>query len=262
MSIFIDQMGRKVLLPKIPERIVSIVPSQTELICDLGMTSNLVGRTKFCIHPKLQVSEIPVVGGTKNLRIDKIRELNPDLIIGNKEENDQEQIELLMQEFPVWMSDISTLDDAEEMIRALSQVFDVVNQGDQILNQLHKSIAGFSALKLGESCRVLYLIWNEPIMIAAKGTFIDAMIQVLGVENAAEKYQRYPEISEYDISLINPTHIFLSSEPFPFSEKHIARYQRICPNAVILIVDGELFSWYGSRLLKSLDYFKELAEKL
>jgi len=258
----VDQMGRKIVLSSAPGRIVSVVPSQTELFFSLNRGHLLIGRTKFCIHPSDKIKSILQVGGTKNLHLDRIRDLTPDLIIGNKEENDQGQMEELMKEFPVWMSDIETWEDALEMISNIATLVRAAESGQKLLDDLTALKEGYVVLPQLKRARILYLIWNDPIMIAASGTFINEMLQIFGVANAAAHLKRYPEVSEEELAAINPTHIFLSSEPFPFSNKHIARYQRICPEAVIHIVDGELFSWYGPRMLNSMEYFKELSNKI
>lgn len=256
----IDQMGRNLMVPDSARRIVSTVPSQTELLFDLGLGDRIVGRTKFCIHPKEFVGEIPIIGGTKNLHIPQIKELNPDLIIGNKEENEQDQILSLAADLPVWLSDIQTWDDGVNMILALSNLLGVENKGIEWTQKLKESKQNYTIPNHIKLARVLYLIWQDPIMAVGKNTYIDHMLSIFGVQNALSDYDRYPELSEEEIRKITPTHIFLSSEPFPFKEKHISQYQRICPGAVITIVDGELFSWYGSRMLMSIEYFRKLSQ--
>lgn len=260
MQAVTDQMGRTIMVPGTVRRIVSTVPSQTELLFDLGLGDRLVGRTKFCIHPKDRVGEVPIIGGTKNLHVSKIKALIPDFIIGNKEENEREQILSLSADFPVWLSDVQTWDDGLHMILELSDLLGVKSKGIELFEKLIESKRGYIVPDSIQSARVLYLIWHDPMMAVGKNTYIDHMLSVFGVRNALSNYDRYPELSEAEISRIAPTHIFLSSEPFPFKEKHISHYQRICPDAVIRIVDGELFSWYGSRMLKSMEYFKKLSQ--
>jgi len=253
----LDQMQRPFGLNQAPLRIVSLVPSQTELLYDLGLEEEVVGQTLFCIHPAKQHQVKPRIGGTKTLNLDKIRSLKPDLIIGNKEENDQSQVEVLMQEFPVWMSDIQNLEDALEMILAIGKL---VNKESAAIN-IHKQIkTSFEALVQTEkkgSC--VYLIWRKPWMAAGKQTFIDDMLNRCGYQNLAQNLDgRYPEMSKEWLQANNPKHILLSSEPYPFKEKHLQELQEICQDAQIKLVDGELFSWYGSRLIHSAHYFKTL----
>lgn len=255
-----DQTGRKVDIPQQPQRIISLVPSQTELLFDLGLETKIVGITKFCIHPKDKVKNISKIGGTKNFHFEKIQALNPDLIIGNKEENYQEGIAKLAEKYPVWLSDIYTLSDALQMIQAIGKITNKSPEANVLSKQIQQN---FSTLpKVSRKVRVAYLIWRKPYMVAASRTFIDAMLSEIGLENIFAEKERYPEITLVELSEKQPDYIFLSSEPYPFKEKHIAELQQVCPKSKILLVDGEMFSWYGSRLLKSSSYFQELMKSL
>lgn len=241
-----DQMGRLISINKSPERIISLVPSQTELLFDLGLENEVVGITKFCIHPREMFLSKNKVGGTKKLNLQAIRDLHPDLIIGNKEENDQNQIEQLMDEFPVWMSDIYDLKDALEMIRTIGLLCKKEESAKKIAQDIQ---TGFDRLKgVVEGRRVAYFIWKDPWMLAGKTTFISNILEHLGMLNATG-LERYPALSQEQIADLNPDWIFLSSEPYPFKDQHINELKAICPGAEIRLVDGEMFSWYGSRLL-------------
>ena len=252
-----DQLQQKFNFSSPPKRIISIVPSQTELLWDLQLHDALIGITKFCIHPKLMHQTITHVGGTKNLNIEKIKSLQPDLIIGNKEENEQSQIEELQKHFPVWMSDIYTLDDSLHMIQSLGILFNKEAKALEITAQITTS---FKALpQLNKSA--LYFIWNNPYMVAGRYTFIGDLLQRLGLENViVENDSRYPSITIEEIKKLNPELMLLSSEPFPFNQTHINELKKQLPDSDILIVDGEAFSWYGSRLTQSINEFKRLAE--
>jgi len=259
MSIYFDQMSRPVELTATPKRIISIVPSQTELLFDLGLDEEIIGITKFCIHPADKVKRRPKVGGTKKLNINQIKKLNPDLIIGNKEENEKDQIEELMQYFPVWMSDISNLDDAVDMIRKVGRLVDKEEKAVQMASTIS---ASFDNLKIkSSSLKVAYLIWRKPYIVAGKGTFIDDMLKRCGLKNAFDE-ERYPEVFPGQIVEADPDLVFLSSEPYPFTDRHITEFQALVPDAEIQLVDGELFSWYGSRLLQAPEYFKQLISSL
>ncbi len=251
-------MGRQVEVPLFSQRVMSLVPSQTELLIDLGLGDRLVGRTKFCIHPAAQVNEVPIVGGTKKLHIDRIADLKPDLIIGNKEENDEDQIRELATRFPIWMSDVYHLDDAIEMIRSIGKLVQLDKQAESLANDIRSSFKKLDGLMYG---RVAYLIWESPMMAVGPNTFIHDMLNRLGLTNAVEEV-RYPELSNDELCALHPDYLFLSSEPFPYKEKHIRRYNEVLPDAKIMLVDGEMFSWYGSRLLKSVDYFRQLKSSL
>lgn len=253
---FIDQMGRAVKLSGVPRRVVSIVPSQTELLVDLGLGDNIAGVTRFCIHPAGFRHQKVNVGGTKSLKLDLIRKLKPDLIIGNKEENEQGQIEELAAEFPVWMSDIRDLDSSLKMISLLGNLFDVSEKSEQMIGSVRERFDNL--VPAGSGKKVLYLIWKDPYMSAGSETFIDDMLKRCGFQNCM-KAPRYPEV---DLQNVSPDIVFLSSEPYPFSRKHIDEIAAILPGAGIELVDGECFSWYGSRLLKAPAYFQSLIDRL
>ncbi|MBB6610895.1 ABC transporter substrate-binding protein [Pontibacter sp. Tf4] len=253
-------MGRQVELPVLPQRIISLVPSQTELLFDLGLADRIVGVTKFCIHPKEQVIQKTIVGGTKNFKFDVIDQLQPDLIIGNKEENYKEGIEQLQQKYPVWMSDIFTLEDSLEMMEQLGEI-----TGTQtIAKKLTQTIAsGFKQLQLAQpTIATAYFIWRGPYMAVGGNNFIDAILQRCGFSNVFSSLERYPEITTQQLQQANPQLILLSSEPYPFKEKHIAEFQAICPQATIKVVDGEMFSWYGSRLAKGPAYLQQVIDNI
>lgn len=254
-------MGNTISLPGIPARIVSVVPSQTELLFDLGLEEQVVGITKFCVHPNEWFSTKSRVGGTKKINIEKIRGLRPDLIIANKEENSREEIELLQKEFPVWVSDIKNLDDALEMIQQIGKITGTGKAAELIIKAISNSFGRLQ--KALNRPRVLYLIWQEPYMSVNADTFIHDMLTKCGFENVCEaNIERYPELSSEEIKWLNPDIILLSSEPFPFCEKHAADFRNKFSNSKIALVDGEAFSWYGSRLLDSVEYFKALISEL
>lgn len=258
-QVFTDQLGNSVQIPLPPQRIVSLVPSQTELLADLGLGDRVVGITKFCIHPEEWRKTKTVIGGTKKFDFDRIRSLQPDLIIGNKEENYPEGIETLSAQFPVWMSDIVTLADTLLMISGVGQITNTAFKSDKIVSGIESS---FSKLNKLPPLRTLYLIWKSPWMAAAPGTFIHEMMILSGLKNCFDKQTRYPELNTEQIKRLNPELILLSSEPYPFKENHKEELQQLCPNARILFVDGEMFSWYGSRLLKFPSYLESLRRVL
>lgn len=211
----------KIELKGTPKRIVSIVPSQSELLWDLGLRKELVGITKFCVHPEEMHKSIEKVGGTKKLDIAKIRALKPDLIIGNKEENEQEQIEELRKEFPVWMSDIYDLSDAFEMITSISQIIEKQTEAEKLVKTIRENFAKLDSTSF-KGKKVAYFIWYNPYMVAAPNTFINNIIEKLGMKNALSYLSRYPEVNASQIKGTAPDYIFLSSEPFPL-KKNISR---------------------------------------
>lgn len=253
---FIDQLGRKIELNEIPSRVVSTVPSQTELLYYLGLDSKIIAATWFCIHPENKTKLLIKIGGTKQLKTDIILSLEPDLIIANKEENTQEQIELLAQNRPVWLSDVCTLADNFELINQIGEIFNVQHKSALLIEQIQKGLLELQN-QVKSYKKALYLIWKEPWMTVGKDTFINNMMQYAGYENVIN-YNRYPELSFADMQKINPEVVLLSSEPYPFKKEHIVELQNILPDAEIKLVDGEMFSWYGSRVLLAIDYFKGL----
>ena len=253
---FTDQLGRAVKLNDFPKCIVSLVPSQTELLFDLGLEDKVVGITKFCIHPASWFKNKQRVGGTKNINFKAIEKLKPDLIIANKEENTQREIEKLMNLYPVWVSDIGNLEDALRMIVDVGELTNTKKKAIEIAKNIKADFFGFESL-INKSAA--YIIWNNPIMTINKTRFINDMLKRNGLINVfAEKAKEYPEISKDELIRANPEIILLSSEPFPFKEKHLQFFNEICPSAKVILVDGEFFSWYGSRLQKSVSYFSTL----
>ncbi len=252
MPVFYDQLNRAVHVPQYPKRIISIVPSQTELLFYLGLDDEIIGITKFCTHPHNKIPSKTKIGGTKQLNIELIKELQPDLIIANKEENEQSQVEELMNICPVWISDIADLPDAFNMITGIGEVVGRITQANTLSQAITSEFNKLNNTVL--NLRATYLIWRKPYMVAGTGTFINSMLQVCGLTNAFEQ-QRYPEVSDEMLINANPDVVMLSSEPYPFSEKHIAEIKVVLPRAKIILVDGEMFSWYGSRLLLAPAYF-------
>ena len=254
-----DQMHRIVQVPANPQRIISLVPSQTELLHDLGLGDRVVGITKFCVHPESWFRNKPRVGGTKKVDIGKIRALKPDLIIGNKEENDKKDILALAAEFPVWMSDIRDLPGALEMIQHIGSLTGTVEQALEMTREI--AVRFDSLVPLDPPLTVAYLIWREPYMAAGQGTFVNDMLKHCGLVNVFDEGDaRYPEVTDQELAEADPDLILLSSEPYPFKEKHIAEINMLCPGTPVRLVDGELFSWYGSRLLHAPTYLNGLIQ--
>lgn len=259
---YTDQMGRSVQLRFPPRRIISLVPSQTELLADLGLHRAVVGITKFCVHPENWRKEKTWIGGTKQVKLDKIAELDPDLIIGNKEENVKSQIEALAEKYAVWMSDVKDLASALDMIRAVGRLTDTLPIAERVARDIQKQFEHLAdALRDAPRPRVAYFIWRNPYYVVGHHTFIDAMIRRAGFLNVFGDRPRYPAVSMEDLAAAQPDRIFLSSEPFPFKGKHLEPFRQACPKAKIQFVRGDLFSWYGSRLLLSAKYFLEVRKE-
>ncbi|MFT5337316.1 MAG: ABC-type Fe3+-hydroxamate transport system substrate-binding protein [Sphingobacteriales bacterium] len=241
-----DMMGRELVLPNKPKRIISLVPSISESLHELGLEEEVIGITKFCVHPESWFRSKTRIGGTKNPNLELIKELNPDLIIANKEENRKEDLLELALFFPIYISDVNTLNDNQTLLNFLAKIginkreFIPIAQPFPILNK-----------------RVLYLIWKGPWMGAAKGTYIDAVLSHCGLDNALDQSKRYPCITEEDWGNLELDYIFYSSEPYPFKAKDTAELKERFPNAKHLLVDGEMFSWFGTRVSETFSYFKQ-----
>lgn len=257
--VYRDMCGRDVLIPTPPQRIISLVPSQTELLFDLGLDESVIGITKFCVHPYEWYRNKKRVGGTKTVHLDVVRSLSPDLIIANKEENTREQIEELAREFPVWVSDIKTLAESLFMIGEIGKITRTTAQAGSLISDIRSGFAGIKTHSFPK--KVLYLIWRQPWMAAGCDTFISDMITAIGWENVLSQTPRYPELDLTALTSENIDLILLSSEPYPFKLIHINEIMAVFPAAKVLLVDGEMFSWYGSRLLSAVHYFTNLVHE-
>ena len=260
MKTAIDQIGNRFELKNTPTRIVSLVPSQTELLVDLGLESSIVGVTKFCIHPNHLKQTKKIVGGTKTINIDKIKALRPDIILCNKEENTKEIVAACQKIATTHVSDIFTIEDCIELILQYGNIFSCTTGASKITENINYNLVDFqNFIKDRETLKVAYFIWKNPWMVAAKNTFINHLLSINKFENIYQNKQRYPEINLAKIQQEgNPKLILLSSEPYPFKEEHILEIEQFTQHAKTILVDGEMFSWYGSRLIKAFEYFKKL----
>mgnify|MGYP003620293262 CR=1 FL=1 len=260
-----DQLGTSHTFDTQLVRIVSLVPSQTELLYDLGLEDNIVGITKFCVLPVHFKATKTIVGGTKNIKFDKIKALQPDIIICNKEENTKEIVEELSAICPVWVTDIYTIEDNLQMISDFGQLFNKRTEAQKWIDKINFAFQDFKHFIEDKPIKkAAYFIWANPYMVAGNDTFINELLQLNRFENIyKEKEGRYPEIELKKIRLEgDPDYVFLSSEPFPFNDEHAFEIGRFTHHAKTVFVDGEMFSWYGSRLLKAFAYFKVLHDKI
>jgi len=259
-----DQLGNAFEFTAPLLRIVSLVPSQTELLCDLGLEANLVGVTKFCVHPYQLKSTKTIVGGTKKVHYEKIRLLKPDIIICNKEENTLEMVEKLREICPVWVTNITTIDDNFRMITNFGQLFNKRTEAQKWNDKLAFALASFNQFVQNQPTRkVAYFIWKNPYMAAGSDNYINEMLKLNHFENIYANKGRYPEVEIKKIRIEgDPELVFLSSEPYPFKEEDAFEIGRFTHHAKTVFVDGEMFSWYGSRILKAFDYFRKLQQRI
>jgi ABC-type Fe3+-hydroxamate transport system substrate-binding protein len=242
MPEFTDQLGSVISIPRSPKRVISLVPSITELLYALGMGESVVGVTKFCIYPEEWFQAKTRIGGTKTPDFDKIKALSPDLIIGNKEENQEEDIIRLREIAPVWMSDVNSIEDMYEMIRDLATILGVEAEGPKWVEQWDAYFK--SNRNKGQGKKALYVIWKDPVMVVGKETYIDAYMEAVGYQNCVHE-SRYPRLEE--LENCQPEVVLLSTEPYPFKVTDFSYFQKMFPEAEIALVSGEEFSWYGVR---------------
>ncbi|MCU0383345.1 MAG: helical backbone metal receptor [Cyclobacteriaceae bacterium] len=254
-KIFVDQTVRKVAVNLRPKRIISLVPSLTDILHHLELNNETIGITKFCVHPTNWLKEKTIIGGTKNPDINRIISLQPDLILANKEENNKEDVEQLSNHFPVWVSNVIRVQDQQELILQLGEITNKKNQANNLIGRIN--LAYQSIVPTEHKQKVLYLIWQKPWMAAGQETFINSVLSVLGLENVIRQ-TRYPVLYADEIIQLKPDVVFLSSEPFPFKEKHVEELQQFLPKTKITLVDGEIFSWYGPRQIHLPDLWNEL----
>jgi ABC-type Fe3+-hydroxamate transport system substrate-binding protein len=267
MPFFTDQLSRIIELPVAPQRIVSIVPSQTELLYSLGLNDQVVGITKFCVHPESWFRQKTRIGGTKALHMDRIHQLQPDLIIANKEENVKEQVEELARHYPVWISNINNLPDALDMIGKIGAVTDTAAKAAGIIENVTFAFKQLQTIPAPQQpgnyqLQTAYLIWKNPYMTIGSDTFIHDMLTRCGFQNIFAHTTRYPAITIEQLQAAGCQLLLLSSEPYPFKQQHIDELQQHLPHTTIRLVDGEMFSWYGSRLLHAPAYFTRLIQQV
>jgi ABC-type Fe3+-hydroxamate transport system substrate-binding protein len=254
-------------------RIVCLVPSITELLCDLGLAEQLVGRTGFCIHPWEVVREIPKVGGTKDVLMDRVRELEPTHVVVNVDENLKEDAETLAELVPhVVVTHPQEPRDNLDLYRQMGREFDREREADALCERFEeayaRAVGGGLGSDAGPEQSVLYLIWRDPWMTVAPDTYIAQTLALFGWRapegvvdlGSPEGDQglpppRYPEVDLADFAAVD--RVLLSSEPFHFKAHHVAEVEELVPGAEVSLIDGEMTSWYGSRAIAGLDYLAE-----
>lgn len=255
----IDARGHRLTLAGPPRRILSLVPSLTELLAHLGLDDEVVGRTRFCVHPAEWKIRKPIVGGTKQVNLNCIEALRPDLILANLEENTQEMVEALDRLAPTYVTDVGTVPEALDMIRTVGRLTDRAADADSLAAGIGTA---FAALPVLRRIHAAYLIWHDPYMTVGHDTFIHDVMTRAGFVNVFGHRARYPEVTPDELVAAQPEVLLLSSEPFPFREKHFGAFRVFLPGVPIRLVDGALFSWYGHRLLQTPDYLRHLRADL
>lgn len=259
-----DNLNRKISLAETPRRIISLVPSLTELLHDMGMERQIVGITKYCVHPLHYIATKALVGGTKKVNIKRIKELQPDFILCSKEENTPTMVQELEKIAPVYVTDVNSLDDALELIKDLGFLFGRRTQAGHIIDKIKFQLKDFQhTIKDIPLRKVAYFIWANPWMVAGSKTFIDDMLRICKFENAYANHERYPEVAiKHMRSKAAPKLLMFSSEPHDFTDDEVFDVLRNNRKTITIYVDGQYFSWYGSRLIKAFDHFKEIHKKI
>ncbi len=218
-----------------------------------------MGLTRFCVHPEDWKGRKTVVGGTKTINVPRLAGLAPDLVIANKEENPRDEVEAVAEHAPVYVTDVADVAGAVAMIRAVGRL---VNRADVAGRLADEVAAGFASLAPGPPLRALALIWRDPWMTVGGDTFVSDVMAHAGLDNVAADRERYPALSADEIGALAPDVVLLTSEPYPFGERHLAETRALAPGARVVLVDGEAFSWYGSRLCQTPAVLRTLSATL
>jgi ABC-type Fe3+-hydroxamate transport system substrate-binding protein len=262
MQTFKDQTGVEIWLEDVPQRIVSLTPSITELLFDLGLNQQVVGITNYCAYPEVKTRQKERIGELKNPDVEKIRALSPDLIIGNKRENLKGVVDELRQDFPVWLSDVNCIEDACNMIRSVGEMVEKQPSAQWLATKIEERFAGLESDQKNNVRRVAYLVWRKPWMAAGATTFSSSLLELAGLSNVFRGQDGYPEITDKQLREVDPELVMLPSEPYHFNERNVLEIRLLCPGAAVSLVDGQLLSWYGSRLLRTPDYLRALKDDL
>ena len=255
-----DDLGRRVELVTPPHRIVSLVPSLTELVCSLGRADRLVGVTRYCVEPAEVVAALPAVGGTKNPDLRRIVGLRPELVLANAEENRREDFQALVDAgVTVWVSFPTTLETAAASIVGVGEAIDARNQAGALA-------AGIAAARTGTGgqVRVFCPIWRKAWMSFNRDTYAHDLLRCAGGDNVcAGEAQRYPTVDLEAVAGADPEVILLPSEPYPFTERHLEYLRPLAQTAALRnrrvhLIDGKTLSWYGPRTVPALALLRRL----
>lgn len=248
-----DHLDREVTYEYPPKKIISLCPSITETLFSINLANEVIGRTRYCTYPEDTVKKAHIVGGTKDMKLDVIHELKPDLIIVEKEENTKEMVEILEKHYPVYVTEVQSYQEALCMVEDLGKLTDREEEALKLVEKIKESFEDFLEVT---PKRVAYAVWKKPYMVVGKNTYINSMLEKLGFVNPFVNFEgRYPAITKEDFQKAELDYLFLSTEPYPFKEKHFEEFLEFLPAVQPKIIDGEMF-WYGARMLLAASYFK------
>ena len=256
-----DQLGQPILFNKPPHKIISLVPSMTYLLFALGLDNEVAGITRFCKLPAHWKTQKTIIGGTKDIKFDRIADLKPDIILANKEENTKEMVIELQKIAPVYVSDIQDLEDNYRLITDLGKILKREKAAQELIQEIQTAYTAYHQLKI-PSKKTAYFIWKDPWMTVGGDTFINHMLQSAGFDNIFSDRLRYPEVDLQQLQALDPEIILLSSEPYPFKAKEQKQLQSLFPKACVLLVKGEPFTWFGAYPLQAFSYFEFLQKQI
>lgn len=249
-----DELQRTVELQQPITRIVSLCPAITETLFALGVGHHVVGRTKFCIFPT-EAANVPTVGGTKDVNYDAIDALAPQLILCEKEENTKDIVDTLSKKYPVYVAQVETIAMALTMIKKLGLLTNSTDAANALIDDIQATelptVTG----------RAAYMMWRKPYMVVGATTYINDLLQTIGFTNPFTTHDgRYPAVTIEQLQDAQLDYLLLSSEPFPFAQKHIDELQPHLPNTRIQLIDGEMF-WYGAKMKEAATYLQNYFAK-
>lgn len=255
MRKIVDHLQRNVHYHYPPQKIISLCPAITKTLYALKLDSQIIGRTKYCLYPQHKVNNAVIVGGTKNINLQLIQSLQPDLIIAEKEENTKEIVETLEKYFPVYVAEVQSIDGAYKMMKSVGDITGKKEESEMLISSIK---AKFQTLPNAQGKRVAYVIWKKPYMAVGNHTYIHSLLNKLGFINPFASLEgRYPIITEQQFQDANLDYVFLATEPFPFKETHLHEFLQMVPNSQPIIVNGEMF-WYGATMINIAQYFQTL----
>ncbi len=256
---FADDVGRSVEMMWPPQRIISLCPSITETLYTLGLSSRVVGRTRFCIHPQPDVMSAENIGGTKQVDFERVAKLFPDLMIAEKEENTRDTVSVLEQSYPVYVANVTSVASAVKLIRNLGDLTGSAERATSLAASVEAKVRQVASVF---PRTMAYLIWEKPYMGVGANTYLHDLLAHFGFVNVlAGRAERYPEISLTELQRLRPEVVFLSSEPFPFDRRHQTALQAVLPKTRVVLVDGEI-SWYGARMEWAFPYLEQVVANL
>jgi len=246
-------------------QIVSLCPSITETLIEFGLSEQICGVTKFCIHPESVVKNLCPLGGTKDPNLARIRELDPDLIFMNSEENRREDYESLAKDYKVDVSEPKSVAEIPSLLRHFGALTHREAPAERAAQKLERALQSLRKAR-GQRTSLfsyVYLIWRKPWMCVGTDTYVSRLFEEAGGTNLfGDANERYPEISLQDIAEKKPNYIFLADEPFPFAERHIPEVKKACPLAKVEVISGDDCCWHGIRSIRGVELMQSLLERL